>query len=121
LRTGVAPWLGIRSVGGAVNDLDPAATAYAHRHQNFNVSSVGLGASEDAFRRHWDEMRPHLDGLYISFETDERPERMHDAFPGDTLERLRRLKAEYDPDNVFDQNFPIAPHSARTGEPAALG
>jgi alkanesulfonate monooxygenase SsuD/methylene tetrahydromethanopterin reductase-like flavin-dependent oxidoreductase (luciferase family)/FAD/FMN-containing dehydrogenase len=109
LRTRVTPWLAIRSVGGAVNDVEPAATAYAHRHQSFNVSSAALGAPEDAFLGHWDDLRPHLDGLYLSFETDERPERLHDAFPGETLTRLRRLKAGYDPDNVFDQNFPIAP------------
>jgi alkanesulfonate monooxygenase SsuD/methylene tetrahydromethanopterin reductase-like flavin-dependent oxidoreductase (luciferase family) len=104
----VAPWVSIRAVGGAVNDVDPAATAYPHRHQNFNVSSVAFGASERAFRAHWDELRPHLDGLYLSFETDDRPQRLHDAFPGETLTRLRALKAHYDPDNVFDQNFPLA-------------
>jgi FAD/FMN-containing dehydrogenase/alkanesulfonate monooxygenase SsuD/methylene tetrahydromethanopterin reductase-like flavin-dependent oxidoreductase (luciferase family) len=109
LATRVAPWVAIRSVGGAVNDIDPQATAYAHRHQSFSVSSVGLGAGEAAFHRHWDELRPHLDGLYISFETDERPQRLHDAFPGEALTRLRRLKAQYDPDNVFNQNFPIEP------------
>jgi alkanesulfonate monooxygenase SsuD/methylene tetrahydromethanopterin reductase-like flavin-dependent oxidoreductase (luciferase family) len=114
LRTRVAPWLAIRAVGGAVNDVEPAATAYAHRHQSFNVSS--LGASEDEFRRHWDELRPHLDGLYLSFETDDRPERLQDAFPGETLTRLRRLKARYDPEGVFDQNFPVAP--APDGAPA---
>jgi hypothetical protein len=47
-------------------------------------------------------------GLYLSFDTDQRPERLHDAFPGETLERLRALKAVYDPGNVFNQNFPIA-------------
>jgi hypothetical protein len=36
-----APMLQIRSVGGAVNDVDPAATAYAHRSQNFALSAVG--------------------------------------------------------------------------------
>jgi FAD/FMN-containing dehydrogenase len=107
LRTGAAPWVAIRAVGGAVNDVDPDATAYAHRHQNFNVSSVGGDA--DRFHGHWDELRPHLDGLYLSFETDQRPQRLHDAFPGSTLTRLRELKATYDPENVFDQNFPLTP------------
>jgi FAD/FMN-containing dehydrogenase len=32
---------------------------------------------------------------------------LHDAFPGPTLTRLRELKAVYDPQNVFNQNFPI--------------
>jgi alkanesulfonate monooxygenase SsuD/methylene tetrahydromethanopterin reductase-like flavin-dependent oxidoreductase (luciferase family) len=117
LRSGAAPWIAIRAVGGAVNDVGPDATAYAHRHQNFNVSSVGGDAGR--FRAHWDELRQHLDGLYLSFETDRRPQRLHDAFPGETLTRLRELKAAYDPENVFDQNFPItpAPAAASTSRP----
>jgi alkanesulfonate monooxygenase SsuD/methylene tetrahydromethanopterin reductase-like flavin-dependent oxidoreductase (luciferase family) len=105
LSTRVAPWLAIRAVGGAVNDVDPAATAFPHRHQAFNVSSIG--GHERDFHGHWDDLRPHLEGLYLSFETDRRAERLQDAFPGDTLTRLRELKARYDPDGVFDQNFPI--------------
>jgi alkanesulfonate monooxygenase SsuD/methylene tetrahydromethanopterin reductase-like flavin-dependent oxidoreductase (luciferase family)/FAD/FMN-containing dehydrogenase len=110
LRSGATPWIAIRAVGGAVNDVDPDATAYAHRHQNFNVSSVGGDA--ERFHGHWDELRHYLDGLYLSFETDQRPQRLHDAFPGKTLTRLRELKASYDPENVFDQNFPVIPVAA---------
>ncbi|HWV84511.1 MAG TPA: BBE domain-containing protein, partial [Capillimicrobium sp.] len=62
------------------------------------------------------EVHPLASGLYLSFDTDRRPERLLDAFPGPTLERLRALKATYDPDNVFDRNFPIPP-----AEPAAAG
>jgi FAD/FMN-containing dehydrogenase len=112
LRGGATPWIAIRAVGGAVNDVAPDATAYAHRHQNFNVSSVGGDAGR--FHAHWDELRRYLDGLYLSFETDQRPERLHDAFPGGTLTRLRELKAAYDPENVFDQNFPLTPVGGRT-------
>jgi alkanesulfonate monooxygenase SsuD/methylene tetrahydromethanopterin reductase-like flavin-dependent oxidoreductase (luciferase family)/FAD/FMN-containing dehydrogenase len=118
LRTRVATWISIRAVGGAVNDVPADATAYAHRHQNFDVSSVG--GREEAFLAHWDELRPHLDGLYVSFETDARPERLHDAFPAGTLHRLRELKARYDPDEVFDQNFPIPP-AARKPAGATAG
>jgi FAD/FMN-containing dehydrogenase len=32
-----------------------------------------------------------------------------------TLTKLRRLKVRYDPDNIFNQNFPIPP--ATRGEP----
>jgi FAD/FMN-containing dehydrogenase len=107
LRGAATPFVAIRAVGGAVNDVDPDATAYPHRHQNFNVSSVGADAGR--FRALWDELRPHLDGLYLSFETDQRPQRLRDAFPGPTLTRLRELKAVYDPQNVFNQNFPLDP------------
>ncbi|HEX3801715.1 MAG TPA: LLM class flavin-dependent oxidoreductase [Solirubrobacteraceae bacterium] len=107
VRSGIDSWLSIRATGGAVNDVDPAATAYPHRHQNFNVSSFSHRFGVDAFNEHWDELREHLDGLYVSFETDPRPQRLHDAFPGATLERLLTLKGRYDPDNVFDQNFAL--------------
>ncbi len=107
LRGAATPFVAIRAVGGAVNDVDPDATAYPHRHQNFNVSSAGADAGR--FRALWDELRPHLDGLYLSFETDQRPQRLRDAFPGPTLTRLRELKAVYDPQNVFNQNFPLDP------------
>ena len=66
-----------------------------------------IGADAGRFRALWDELRPHLDGLYLSFETDQRPQRLHDSFPGQTLTRLRELKAVYDPENVFNQNFPL--------------
>jgi len=39
--------------------------------------------------------------MSLSFETDPRPERLHDAFPPRTLQRLRELKRRYDPDGVF--------------------
>ena len=119
LRSGAAPMVQIRSVGGAVNDVAPQATAYAHRTQNFALNAATGGSRRSRLDALWDELRPHLNGLYISFETDQRPERLHDAYPGETLTRLRRLKALYDPDNVFNQNFAIPPahreSAVRTG------
>ena len=50
-------------------------------------------------------------GLYLSFETDGRPERLGDAFPPRTLARLRESKRRYDPNNVFRDNFNIAPQA----------
>lgn len=107
VQTRIAPLIQIRSVGGAVNDIPADATAYPHRHQNFSIASVG--SQPDEYHRYWDTIRPQLDGLYLSFETDQRLERLADAFPGHTLTRLRQVKAQYDPDNVFHQNFPIPP------------
>jgi FAD/FMN-containing dehydrogenase len=52
---------------------------------------------------------PHFTGLYVNFETDLRPERLDDAYPGQTMLRLRELKSRYDPDNVFRDNFNVAP------------
>lgn len=110
LASGDAPLLQVRATGGAVNDVAPDATAYAHRHQQHSVSAFGGSSSRTALDTAWDRLaHPHMDGLYLSFETDPRPERLLDAFPPATLDRLRALKRTYDPDHVFDQNFPIDP------------
>ncbi len=106
--SGEAPLIQIRQVGGAINDVDAMATAYAHRTQNFCLGAVGI--SLPGLNRRWDaDVQPLMQGRYLSGDTDTRPERLQDAFPGPTLERLRALKAVYDPENVFDQNSPIAP------------
>ncbi|MNP86307.1 hypothetical protein D3C76_1864630 [compost metagenome] len=57
-------------------------------------------------------MHPHTDGLYLSFETDARPERLLEAFPEPTLTRLRQVKRQVDPTNLFSANFPIPPADA---------
>ena len=96
-------------MGGAVSDVDPGATAYANREANFSV--VAFGTSRERMNLLWDELDHQFDGLYLSFETDLRPERLNDAFPARTLERLRELKSRYDPNNVFRDNFNIAPET----------
>jgi alkanesulfonate monooxygenase SsuD/methylene tetrahydromethanopterin reductase-like flavin-dependent oxidoreductase (luciferase family)/FAD/FMN-containing dehydrogenase len=95
----------IRSVGGAVADVPVDETAYAHRSANFSVTA--LGADRDEVNRAWDELYPYFTGLYANFETDLRPERLADAFPPETLGRLRDLKARFDPDTVFRDNFNV--------------
>jgi FAD/FMN-containing dehydrogenase len=106
LLAGGAEMVQIRSVGGAVNDVDPDATAYAHRHQNFSVTAVSVDGGP-AFDRAWEPVHERMDGLYLSFESDHRAEAVAEAFPPRTLARLRALKARFDPDDVFDQNFDV--------------
>ncbi|MBE7698813.1 LLM class flavin-dependent oxidoreductase [Oerskovia sp. Sa1BUA8] len=110
LAGGGAQLLQLRAVGGAVNDVAADATAYAHRTQNFSVAAFGSRGGPVGIDGAWDELvHPHTDGLYLSFETDTRPERLGEAFPEPTLARLRRLKRQVDPANVFSANFPIPP------------
>jgi alkanesulfonate monooxygenase SsuD/methylene tetrahydromethanopterin reductase-like flavin-dependent oxidoreductase (luciferase family) len=97
----------IRATGGAASDVPADATAYAHRSANFSV--VAFGSNAPRLDRQWDALRPYFDGMYLSFETDTDPERIHDAFPPATLHRLRELKATFDPENLFRDNFPIVP------------
>ncbi len=107
LATGEVFFYQIRSAGGAVSDVPSDATAYAGRTANFSVAAVG--ADRDRLNAVWDELSDHYTGLYLSFETDPRPERLTDAFPPATLARLRELKRRYDPERVFRDNFPITP------------
>ena len=107
IRSGVTYFFQIRSVGGAVADVPDDATAYAHRSANFSV--VAFGGSKDRLDAAWKDLASHFAGLYLSFETDQSPERITEAWPSATLNRLRDLKRRYDPDNVFRDNFNISP------------
>jgi FAD/FMN-containing dehydrogenase len=107
IRSGVVHFFQIRSVGGAVADVPSEDTAYAHRSANFSV--VAFGSSRSRLDAAWEELAPHFSGLYLSFETDQRPERITEAWPPAMLARLRSLKQRYDPDNVFRDNFNIDP------------
>jgi hypothetical protein len=106
IRSRAVYFFQIRSVGGAVSDVPADATAYANRSANFSVTA--FGPDRDRVNQAWDELAHHFKGLYISFETDQRPGRLYDAFPGETLARLRRLKSTWDPENVFNDNFNVA-------------
>ena len=69
------PLLQLRGIGGAVNDVDAAETAYAHRHQEVLATVPTFPPSagdelDEAFRH----LEPHVDGVYQNFESrpDER-------------------------------------------------
>jgi alkanesulfonate monooxygenase SsuD/methylene tetrahydromethanopterin reductase-like flavin-dependent oxidoreductase (luciferase family) len=111
IRSGAVYFFQIRSVGGAVTDIDADATAYGYRSANFSVTA--FGANRERVNMLWDQLAAHFNGLYLSFETDLRAERLNDAFPPNTLERLRSLKKRYDPDNIFRDNFNITPEVVR--------
>ncbi|NUT33245.1 MAG: LLM class flavin-dependent oxidoreductase [Hamadaea sp.] len=104
--SGAAYFFQIRAVGGAVADVDPDATAYANRSANFHVTAIGV--SQTRLDTAWDALHHHFSGTYLSFDTDRRPERLHDAWPPAHLARLREIKRHYDPDNLFRDNFTVS-------------
>ena len=118
LRSGSVQLFQLRSLGGATADVAPDATAFAHREAQFQVNALGTDAR--AVDRHWTRIRPHLGGIYLSFETDQHPARLGEAFPPATIERLRALKRELDPRNLFRDNFNVDPGGTTTyAAPAA--
>jgi FAD/FMN-containing dehydrogenase len=107
LNSGAVQMVQIRSVGGAINDVDWDATAYAHRDQNFSVTAVADRAGS-AFDDAWEPVRTRRDGMYLSFESHHSADDVEAAFPTQTLARLRDTKRAWDPDDVFSQNFDVA-------------
>ncbi|GAA1767945.1 FAD-binding protein [Luedemannella helvata] len=107
LRLGLVYFFQLRTMGGAIADVPTGETAFAHRTPAFQVTA--MGGDQARLNTAWDGLAGHFDGLYLSFDTDVRPQRLRDAFPPPVLARLRDLKRRYDPDNLFRDNFAIDP------------
>lgn len=108
-----------RAMGGAISRVPVAATAFAHRSQNYFVSIINLWLDVNNAAPHeawlnatWNAIRLDASGVYVNFLEDEGPERLHEAYPAATYERLAQVKRDYDPTNLFRFNQNIAPTSA---------
>jgi FAD/FMN-containing dehydrogenase len=107
----------IGHLGGAVNRQATTATAYPHRDVNFvmNVHTRWGDASQDRTCVGWarelfDRMTPHATGgVYVNFMPEDEAQRVSRGAYGSNYERLSRLKAKYDPDNLFRRNHNIQP------------
>jgi alkanesulfonate monooxygenase SsuD/methylene tetrahydromethanopterin reductase-like flavin-dependent oxidoreductase (luciferase family)/FAD/FMN-containing dehydrogenase len=107
LESGASYFFQLRAVGGAVSDVPADATAYGWRDANF--SAVAFGTRRSGLDPWWERLLPHMEGLYLSFESATGPEVVARAFPPSHLARLRELKRRYDPTGLFRDNFFIDP------------
>jgi FAD/FMN-containing dehydrogenase len=103
LDAGASYFFQVRAVGGAVSDVPSDATAYGWRDANFAVAAFGTRSS--GLDRWWGTLNPHMEGMYLSFESATGPEVLARAFPREHLTRLRALKRRYDPTGLFRDNF----------------
>jgi FAD/FMN-containing dehydrogenase len=102
----------LRVLGAAVGRVPADATAYAHRSRRMIATVAALDAEpvHDAWAREVpSELRQGDAGAYVNFLGDEGADRVRDAYPGDTWERLGAIKREFDPENVFRLNQNIEP------------
>jgi FAD/FMN-containing dehydrogenase len=106
----------LRTLGGAMATVPDDATAFAHRSRKVmvNVGALYAGEDEQPAARDWvARMAEMLHGDdttgYVNFLGDEGPDRVRQAYPGDTWNRLREIKRRYDPANVFRMNQNIPP------------
>jgi FAD/FMN-containing dehydrogenase len=116
-----ASGIGLQQMHGAASRVDPTATAFAHRAEQYDFLILSQWSDPlDAPRNiEWtralfDAMRPHLeDAAYVNNLGDEGPDRVRAAY-GANYPRLAELKRRHDPENLFRANQNVAP--ARDGD-----
>jgi len=104
---------------GAYHSRTDSETAFGgSRSAAYVFNIAGHGPTRELFeadrnwvRGFWDAMRPHASGTggYVNFMTEPDEGRVRAAYGAAKYERLARIKAEYDPDNVFHLNANIRP------------
>jgi len=104
--------------GGAISKVDESATAYGGRDAEWLVNGEASWFDPDQTdnalawsREFWAAMGEHsTGGLYLNFPGfAEEKEELVKAGYGANYERLAKLKAKYDPENLFRMNLNITP------------
>jgi FAD/FMN-containing dehydrogenase len=111
----------IRVFGGAFNRVPAEATAFGNRDAKIMVAFLamyGAGEDETVFFNGWadaamdavQEGGNAVKGAYVNFLGLEGKAGLEAAYPNATWNRLRHVKAKYDPENLFrlNQNIPPA-------------
>jgi FAD/FMN-containing dehydrogenase len=107
----------IGHLGAAVNRVSADATAYPHRDVEYvvNVHTRWREAAQDGECVAWaralfDALAPEASGgVYVNFMPADETPRIGEGAYGPNYARLARLKAKYDPENLFRLNQNIAP------------
>jgi FAD/FMN-containing dehydrogenase len=106
-----------RGLGGAMAKVETDATAFAHRNQRYfySIINVWLDPADDPAvhaawtESLWQKVRHEGSGVYVNFLEKEGEDRIRDAYPQATYERLQKIKQHYDPENMFHFNQNIPP------------
>ncbi|OEJ26221.1 hypothetical protein AS594_18715 [Streptomyces agglomeratus] len=105
--------IALTALGGAVNRVDPLATAFVHRRQRMLAQYIGAwragtaGTAQQAWLKNaHGAMRRYASGAAYQNYTDATLTDWRKAYYGAAADRLTTLKKRYDPDRLFD--FPQA-------------
>lgn len=107
----------LRHLGGAIARVPEDATAYGNRAALFNVSIDAIWSDPADDESHvswarglWNGLRASARGVYLNFAGfGEEGVALVRAGHAANYERLARIKARYDPENVFRLNPNVAP------------
>ncbi|GAA3628936.1 FAD-binding oxidoreductase [Microbacterium awajiense] len=109
----------LRSLGGAFGEVASDATPFPSRDATWFVMAGAFdipGVLDDAARvaatAAWDAIERRGDGVYGNFAVLVDPSVVAMMYPPAVLARLSRLKAAWDPANVFSRNHNVTPDTA---------
>jgi FAD/FMN-containing dehydrogenase len=105
-------------IDGAAHDVAPSDTAWSYRDANYGAVFAGVDpdpGKADAIRQwtidYFEALHPYsAGGAYVNMMMDEGQERVRASYR-DNYDRLARIKATYDPDNLFHINQNIEPRA----------
>jgi FAD/FMN-containing dehydrogenase len=103
-------------IDGVASRVPKDATAWNHRDARWGMTIIGVSADpadNDRMiawaREYWAALLPFsTGGAYVNMTMDESADRVRASY-GDQYDRLARVKATYDPDNLFRVNQNIRP------------
>jgi FAD/FMN-containing dehydrogenase len=103
-------------VDGAYHDVAADATAFPNRGAKYWLGVVsawdareGSEARIEKIRAAWKELAPLASGFYTNLADADEPLAAYRENYGANLERLVKLKAKYDPTNLFRLNANVPP------------
>jgi FAD/FMN-containing dehydrogenase len=105
-------------IDGAAHDVGAGETPWGYRDATWGSVFAGVdpdpanvGEISDWSKGYFEELHPYsAGGAYVNMMMDEGEDRVRASYR-DNYDRLARIKAEYDPDNVFRVNQNIKPAS----------
>jgi FAD/FMN-containing dehydrogenase len=104
----------LRILGGKMARVPTDDTAYAHRKSKImvNIAAFYTSEAEKESFTHWIENVSSLlfqgdSGVYIGFLGQGDEDKLNQAYPDKTLEKLQAVKKKYDPTNFFHRNFNV--------------
>ena len=105
-------------IDGAVHDVGPTDTAWGYRDAVWGSVFAGVDpdpANAERIRRwsvdYFEALHPHsAGGAYVNMMMDEGQDRVRASYR-DNYDRLARIKATYDPGNLFRVNQNIQPQA----------